>query len=83
MLSRNIILSQGEFSGIIRTRQQFSNHIENVLNNPSAVKQLRNNRIGYWHQETGTVIIRNPKALDGGTAFQPRNGFNYYHETFR
>ncbi len=63
------ILNQGEFPGLIRTREQFSNHIENILNKPSAFKQLRSNRTGYRHQETGTVITRNPHALDGGTAF--------------
>jgi len=76
------VLYQGEFTGLIRTREQFANHIENILNIPSAFKQLRNNRTAYWHEETGTVIIRNPNALDGGTVFQPREGFNYY-ETLR
>lgn len=77
------VLSQGEFSGLIRTRNQFSKHIENILNNTSILKTLRNNRTGYWHQETGTIVVRNPRALDGGTAFQPSIGFNYFHETLR
>ena len=77
------ILNQGEFSGLIRTREQFSSHIENILSNPTDVKQLRNNRIGYWHQDSGTVVIHNPRALDGGTAFQPKNGFIYYQKMLR
>lgn len=72
------VLSQGEFSGFIRTRQQFLKRIESVLNKPTAIKTLKNNRTAYWHQETGTIVIRNPNALDGGTAFQPRNGFTYF-----
>ncbi len=72
------ILTRGEFSGFIRTRKQFAEHIECVLNNPTTTKQLSRNRIGYWHQETGTVVVWNPKAIDGGTAFQPIDGMLYY-----
>ncbi len=77
------IINRGEFRGFIRTRTQFSEHIENVLNNPTKAKQLRNNRTGYWHQETGTVVVRNPMAIDGGTAFQPNKGITYYQERLR
>lgn len=27
---------------------------------------------------TGTVVIRNPSAVDGGTAFRPTNGRSYF-----
>ncbi|MBX3719770.1 MAG: hypothetical protein KF898_09005 [Parachlamydiales bacterium] len=63
------VLNHGEYLGWIRTRTQFAEHVENVLNNPTRFKSLRNNRAAYWHEETGTVVIQNPKALDGGTAF--------------
>jgi RHS repeat-associated protein len=72
------ILTQGEFPGWIRTRAQFAKHIENVLNDPAQIKKLRNNREAYWQQEGGTIVIRDPSALDGGTAFQPRNGVIYF-----
>lgn len=74
------ILSKGEFPGWIRTRSQYAKHIENVLNNPTRVKELRDGRTGIWHQETETVIIRNPRAPDGGTAFQPLEGVNYFEK---
>lgn len=77
------VLMQGEFPGWIRTRKQFAEHIENVLNNPTQTKALNNDRIGFWHQETGTVIIRNPKDPDGGTAFQPKTGINYYEDRLK
>ena len=35
-------LNQGEFKGLgIRTRDQFANHIEDVVNNPTASRQLK------------------------------------------
>jgi RHS repeat-associated core domain len=72
------VLNQGEFSGWIRTKNQLSQHIEKVINNPTEIKKLRGNRMAYWHQETGTVVIHNSRALDGGTVFQPKNGYEYF-----
>jgi filamentous hemagglutinin len=73
------VLNQGEFKGLgIRTREQFANHIENVINNPTASRQLSGGRTAYWQEPTGTVVIRNPRAVDGGTAFQPVNGRAYF-----
>ncbi|MDT4291665.1 RHS repeat-associated core domain-containing protein [Methylomonas sp. MO1] len=73
------VIQQGEFGGLgIRTREQFSNHIENVINNPTAVKQLSGGRSAYWDDATSTVVIRNPRAADGGTAFQPAKGRSYF-----
>lgn len=62
----------------IRTRAQFAQHIENVVKNPTSTKELSNGRSAYWDQSTGTVVIRNPKASDGGTAFRPVNGRAYF-----
>lgn len=74
------VLDQGEFKGLgIRTREHFANHIEDVVNNPTASRQLSGGRSAYWQDSTGTVVIRNPRAADGGTAFQPPNGRAYYN----
>jgi hypothetical protein len=73
------VLNQGEFKSLgIRTREQFAGHIENVLNNPTASRQLRDGRSAHWHESTGTVVIRNPRDTDGGTAFQPTGGRAYF-----
>ncbi len=72
------VLNQGEFRGWIRTKNQLAKHIENVLNNPSAVRQLVRNRTAYWHQETGTLVIRSPRAYDGGTVYQPKKGYEHF-----
>jgi hypothetical protein len=37
---------------------------------------LSGGRTAYWRD--GTVVIRNPKAADGGTAFQPTDGYDYF-----
>ncbi|WP_063333453.1 hypothetical protein [Marinomonas sp. TW1] len=68
------VLTQGEFSGLgIRTQTQFQNHIENVLSNPSSVRYASDGRTYYLHESTGTVVVRDPKAPDGGTSFQPKD----------
>ncbi|MEE3607469.1 VENN motif pre-toxin domain-containing protein [Avibacterium paragallinarum] len=78
------IIKQGEFRGLnIATQEQFERHIENVVNNYTSFKELSNGRVAYWHQETGTVVIRNPKAKDGGTAFQPRDGRKYFDDKLK
>jgi filamentous hemagglutinin len=48
------------------------------MNNPSAFRELRNGRSAFWDDATGTVVIRNPSAVDGGTAFRPTNGRAYF-----
>ena len=72
------VLNQGEFAGLgIRTRAQYADHIENVLNNPSSVRYTRDGRSYHLQESTGTVVVRNPNSTDGGTAFQPQNWNEY------
>jgi filamentous hemagglutinin len=73
------VIDQNEFAGSITTQQQFANQIEDILNNPSATKQLSNGRSAYWDDASGMVVIRNPKSADGGTAFKPTNGKTYFN----
>ena len=73
------VLMQGEFRGLgIRTREQFATHIDSVINNPTAFRSLGSGRSAYWHADSGTVVIKNPRAIDGGTAFQPSRGQQYF-----
>lgn len=63
------VLQRGEFPGI-RTRDQFAEHIENVINNPTYSGQLSSGRSYFYHQGSNTIVIRNPNTVDGGTAFK-------------
>lgn len=68
-----------EFPGAMRTRKQFQEHIEKVLNDPKTPsKQLKGDRIAHWDNEYGAVIIKNSKSKDMGTMFQPKNGKAYF-----
>ncbi|MBX3373176.1 MAG: hypothetical protein KF817_05020 [Phycisphaeraceae bacterium] len=74
----------GEFADLgIQTRQQFASHIENIMNYPSATRALSNGRTAFWDNATGTVVIRNPSAVDGGTAFRPTTGMSYFTDTLK
>lgn len=68
------VLKAGEFPGIT-TRQQFATRIEEVVTNGESRELLRG-RTAYW--EGNTVVIRDPSSLDGGTAFVPTGGYNYF-----
>ncbi|QZY92321.1 VENN motif pre-toxin domain-containing protein (plasmid) [Pantoea dispersa] len=73
------VIQQNEFANLgIKTKEQFAQHIENVVKNPTSVKELSGGRSAYWDQSTNTVVIRNPKPGDGGTAFRPVNGRAYF-----
>jgi RHS repeat-associated protein len=72
------VINRNEFPGF--SRCQFEQHIRSILNNPTEMKILTNGRTGYWNQESGTVIIRDPFKGDGGTAFRPDLGKKYYDE---
>ncbi|MEO8680093.1 MAG: RHS repeat-associated core domain-containing protein, partial [Vicinamibacterales bacterium] len=69
------VVEGGEFAGI-RTRKQFADMIENVMDKASLVRELSGGRTAFWRE--GVVVIRNPLAADGGTAFVPENGFKYF-----
>lgn len=72
------VLYQGEYKGYIRTRKQFADLIENIVYNHSDMKTFGKYKTAYWDNQSGTVVIRNPKAVDGGTAFRPNNNKLYY-----
>ena len=62
----------------VNSQAAFAKHIENVIRAPTAIKTLDRSRKAYWHRPSGTVVIHNPKADDGGTAFRPGNGKEYF-----
>jgi filamentous hemagglutinin len=70
------VIELGEFPGVT-TRSEFAAHIEQRLSN-AEVKNLSNGRVAYWDNATQTVVIRNPHAVDGGTAFKPKQGRSYF-----
>ena len=73
------ILEKGELAGMgIRTRAQLADFIGETMRQPSDVKALGGGRTAYWNDEYQSVIIHNPKAGDGGTIFQPKNGKLYF-----
>jgi hypothetical protein len=47
--------------------EQMASHIDAVLKNPSAVRQLSRGRTAYWHNPSQSVVIHNPSAINGGT----------------
>jgi hypothetical protein len=72
------VIQQAEFPGIT-LRSQFASEIENFLNSPGTImRDLSGGRSAFWNNTTGTVLIRNPAALDGGTYFRPIEGINYF-----
>jgi hypothetical protein len=68
------VIERREFPGVT-TRREFAELIEDtVMNGESRV--LSGARTAYWSD--GTVVIRDPSTADGGTAFRPTNGYDYF-----
>jgi hypothetical protein len=71
------VREHGQFPGIL-TPAQFATEIQRIMDHPSASKRLARGRQAYWDAATGTVVIVDPHARDGGTAFKPVSGHTYY-----
>jgi len=67
----------GEFG--FTTPGQMASHVENVMTNPSSIRNLTNGWTAYWDNATQSAVIRNPTAVDGGTVFRPTNGITYFN----
>jgi hypothetical protein len=68
------VVERGEFAGVT-TREQFADLIEDAVMNGEP-RVLSRGRAAYWSE--GTVVIRDPSAPDGGTAFRPAKAYNYF-----
>ena len=63
----------------IKTVEDLTSHIENVMNNADEVRSLSNGRAAYWHELTQTLVIHDPGNLDLGTVFRPDEGKAYFN----
>lgn len=68
------VIERGEFPGVT-TRRQFSGIIESAVVSGEG-RVLSGGRTAYWSD--GIVVIRDPGTTDGGTAFRPTNGYDYF-----
>jgi hypothetical protein len=68
------VVDQAEFPGVT-TREQFASLIEGAVMSGES-RTLSGDRTAYWSD--GTVVIRHPGTEDGGTAFRPATGYDYF-----
>jgi hypothetical protein len=61
-----------------KTQEQMASHINEVLTNPTLTRHLLRGRSVYWHEASGTIVVRSPSAIDGGTAFFSKTGVNHF-----
>lgn len=81
--SKHVVKKQ-EFADLgISNQRDFVDFIDNIMDKPDAVKKLERGRTAYWDDKTGTVVIHDPNSLDGGTAFRPEKGKEYFDENLR
>jgi filamentous hemagglutinin len=66
----------GEFGNI--SQPEFQAMVKDTISNPSDFRYLSNGRSAFWSEENKMVVIRNPGAADGGTAFSPAAGKAYF-----
>jgi type II secretory pathway pseudopilin PulG len=68
------VIKKGEFPGV-STPEQFAKIVENVVAK-GEVRQLNNGRVAFW--KDGVLVVFDPKHPDGGTAFRPVDGYDYF-----
>jgi hypothetical protein len=68
------VIELGEFPGVT-TREQFARVIRDAVMNGES-RALKSGRSAYWSD--GTAVIRDPSSADGGTAFRPTDGYDYF-----
>ncbi len=68
------VVQKGEFPDIT-TPEQFATKIQDVVVS-GEMKALTNGRTAFW--QNGTLVIRDINSPDGGTAFRPTDGYDYF-----
>jgi hypothetical protein len=68
------VIKRGEFPGVT-TPEQFAIVIKDAVMN-GEFRPLSDGRTAYWTD--GTVVIRDPGTADGGSAFRPTRGHDYF-----
>ncbi len=74
--------AQHGFEFGFNTEAQMAAHIDRVIAHPFSVKRLIRGRTAYWDDDTHSVVILDPNARDGGTAFKPERG-RFYFDSLR
>ena len=68
---------KGEFPEY-STEVELARHIDEIMANPSASKNLAKGRQAFWDVNTKAIVIHDPNSPDLGTAFKPKDGKAYF-----
>ncbi len=71
------VVQQAEFPGVT-SKAQFADVVEGVMTSPTHQRNLSNGRKAFYDQNSNTLVIEHPSHPDGGTAFRPTAGMQYY-----
>jgi len=72
------VVDRNEYPGM--SQAQFKALIRDTIENPSDFKKFSGNKLAYWNDAEQTVVIVDPNNPDGGTAFRPAAGKQYFDE---
>jgi filamentous hemagglutinin len=73
------VLEQDEFPWI-ETREEFRDFIAGIMRKPTSWKPLKDGRRAYLDARTGTIVIRDPNHIDGGTAYRRPDARRHFNE---
>ena len=68
---------RSEFLGVADA-DEFAATVAANLSTPDAERPLLRGRTAYWDDQSGTIVIVSPNDPDGGTAFHPIPGREYF-----
>jgi hypothetical protein len=68
---------QGEFRDW--SQSDYQQAVQDTIDDPSDYKSLQDGRKAYWNDKLDMVVVVNPQDPDGGTAFRPKDGKDYFN----
>lgn len=72
-------VAKGDDFPEVKTREDLENLIAEILIDPKSVaKELRGGRQAYWSERRQTVVVLDRFSEDGGTAYRPKAGREYF-----
>ena len=52
--------------------------VNDTMRHPTAIRKFPNGKTAYYNKEENIVVVVNPKDSDGGSAYRPPEGYQYF-----
>jgi len=76
------VVKKNEFSNILKcpTKEEFKKHVRHVMKHGKHKKFAGGKKEAWYDKNSNTIVIHDPANKDGGTAFRPHKGEQYFND---